>query len=520
MDLTHQPQKLILLSLSFLPLNTLLADSPPNITTDINWVDSGGEYDADIKLFKASFGGVTDIEAAFNHGRREEEKQLSLTPGQLGDLDLPSQTIWDSMSDNARALYIVNAERVARKDMKPGVIGLPFAGVESHIDAVSHRYGDTLHDYDQTGHYHDGTPTYRIERDPVIGTQHSGKITYPVDISQTDPTSEAPYTTWQPVHSDGSNHYFADSFEGTGSCHEFITRSENLAYYASTAPILLPLERSLYSFIYDDASSHWGHREALFLQDNGLSYSDRKPGETGYNNDNGSSETEGFMGVYVRSSNKTDNPNNVYQPFQNFGDFSYGTVVVMNFFDPVADGTPGCSYRVTTATESLPNAVIAASLRATADTATTTSNTAVTIDILKNDTATDQLVSLTIVTAPKHGSAQVKSNRITYLPASSYTGSDSLVYQLTDKSGGTSSATVSLRVTQASTTTNSLPPATSSNPAKPDNSRSGNVAASTPQTSTASSGTGNTGSSGGGALGWLLTVLLLPAGRLLRRRRF
>ncbi len=481
----------------------LRADSPPNLKTDINWVDSGGEYEAGKKLFDANFGGVGDIELAFNHARREEEKQLQLEAGLLGSLDLPDQAIWSSMTDDAKALYLINAERTARHGMLPNVIGLPLAGIESHIDAISHDYGDRLHDNDLTGHNHDGPPTYRIERAPVIGSLHLNAITYPNDASQTDPTQEAP-SSWITTHTDGLPHQFGDEFNGQGSCHEFLTRSENLAYYSSTAPIPLPLERSIYSFLYDDAGSHWGHREAVLLQDNGLSYSDRPAGETGYRNNQGSDQNEGFMGVYVRSSNIYDNPLNTYQPFQQYGDFSYGTVVVMNFFDPVADGTTGCSYTVTTSSESLPGKSGTPLLIASDDTVTTTIGTPVTIDLLTNDAGTDQSTTVTVIIEPAHGSASLTANRqLDYQPVAGFTGTDQITYQLTDSKGRKSSAIVGITVTAgtdtADTSKSSTTPVTPGSPA--------------------TQSSGESTASGGGALGWLGYTLLVALGGLRQRRQ-
>ncbi len=437
--LSHTALSLLLAIIVAAP-SLLLAASPPNITKDINWVDSGGEYASETDTYDARFGGVSDIELAFNRARREEEKQLGLTPGALGILDLPSQQNWDKMSDDAKALYLVNAERTARANMMPGVIGLPLAGVEANIDAIAHAYGDILHDYDLRGHYHDGTPSFRLERDPVIGSRHKNDINYPNDPSQTDRKLEAP-TPWEPVHSDGSPHYLGDDFGDKRGCHEFITRSENLAYYASTAPIPMPVERSIYSFIYDDASANWGHRESVLLQDRSLPSKDHPDGFPGFDNNHGSSASEGFMGLYVRSSSRDDA--NVYEPFG--GQFNYGTVLVMEFFDPVADGVGDCSYDVTLRTDELDERV---TLQAVDDTLSTTANTAIDITPLANDIGVSTEDSITIVTPPANGSTTLlDNNQIRYLPAANFTGTDTLDYRVTSSDGkSTSSATISVSV--------------------------------------------------------------------------
>lgn len=228
------------------------------------------------------------------------------------------------MSDDAKALFLLNAERTARAGMASGVIGLPFGGVEASIDNIAKTYGDLLHDNDATGHFYGGTtPFTRISNHPVIGTI---------------PPSSAP-----------------TAFGTQPACHEFINRAENLAYFmaSSTAPIgeasvPMPVERAIYNWIYADASSSWGHREAALLQDVDLG------NHSGYgfkNNHDGSSQHEGFIGIYRRGS--TD-----YKPFSSSLPYTYGVVVVMTMFDPVSNATAsanGCTYNVTQRTEDLPS---------------------------------------------------------------------------------------------------------------------------------------------------------------------
>ena len=499
---THRIAVLLLSALAPLTPSTLLADSPPNLKSDINWRDSGGEYDSEKGIYNASFGGVDDIELAYNRARREEEKQLGLAAGSLGNLDLPPQATWDGMSDDAKALYLVNAERTARAGMKPGVIGLPLAGIESHIDAISHAYGDRLHDYDLRGHYHDGTPSFRIERDSVIGSRHTADIVYPNDPSQSDPTLEASPSS-KVTHSDGSTHYFGDGY-GNGSCHEFITRSENLAYYASTAPIPMPIERSIYSFIYDDAGSHWGHREAVLLQDNSLGNEDKTAGYTGYGNNHGSNASEGFMGFYVRSSNAHDNPDNFYEPFG--GGFAYGTVVVMNMIDPVADGIPGCRYDVTLRTENLPSPKGTVTLKAVDDNVTTTVNNAVEIAPLVNDAGTGADDAISIVSQPTHGSVRILDKRqFRYLPAANFSGDDSFDYRVTASDGRSSTATITIAVRSSAETTSAPAPTSDSKSAT---------------TSAPNAPASNSPDSGGGSsnLWWLLTLMLTALAAVNSRR--
>ncbi len=278
--------------------------SPPNPEENCPWdevADQPGE--------QQTFLGVVSIERAFNNARRWEEDHFGLPAGTLGTLDMPDQATWDAMTDDAKALFIINDERMDRAGMFPQIIGLPLRGVESHIDAIAAHYGDLLYENNWTGHNHDGSPFDRIDREPDIGNRSSG-----------------------------------------GNCHEFLPRAENLAYFEAASselapPIPLPLERAIYNWIYNDLDSEWGHREAVLLQERSLENPPGSP-DDGYKNNRGEVESEGYLGVYVRTGIE-------YDPF-GYGENCFGpsipclhtgSIVVMNIFDPVADGAENeCHY--------------------------------------------------------------------------------------------------------------------------------------------------------------------------------
>ena len=91
------------------------------------------------------------------------------------------------------------------------------------------------------------------------------------------------------------------------------------------------------------------------------------------------------------------------------------------------------------------------------DTATTTEDTTVTIDVLDNDSDRDgDPLTLAIISNPSHGTAFVIDNDtpsdptddvITYTPNLNYTGSDQFTYLISDRNGGTDTATITLNVT-------------------------------------------------------------------------
>ncbi len=379
--------------------------SPPNLQTNIP--------------HNATPITVSDVIVAFNTARRQEEIQLGLAVNTLGKLKLPAT--WDAMSDDAKALYLINAERTARANMYPGVIGLPLAGVESHVAAASKAYANLLIAQNQFGHY-----------------APSGNST--ID----NPTKRIAAQV-------GAN------------CMEFLTRSENLQISLmsidSTVPLTddgwpRPIERAIYDWLYDDSYEQWGHREALLLQDSPLSNPTSTAG--GYKNNNGSSSTEGFLGIARAGSNS-------YWPFNppNYPNH-YAQLVVMNIFDPVPDmlsisannattSAAGCAYNVTMRTEDLP-APSTANLPPSAvyDTVSVASGATITINPLDNDgDPDDDPLTLTSITNPDHGTATRNGNSISYTAKAGYTGSDYLNYTVSDSKGNSATGSVYITVTNS-----------------------------------------------------------------------
>jgi hypothetical protein len=204
--------------------------------------------------------GVADIQAAFNNARTTENTQLSTS---IPMLTLPSQTQWDSKSDGEKALWLINKERTDRNIE-------PLLGLEDNVTDVAQTYAQYLLDNNQTGHEADGkTPPQRLEANPTIQ-----------------------------------------------ACKEYLSRSENLAYYwgISAFQTSLPIEKAVYDWMYRDAIGNWDHRDAILID----TYNDN-------NNDN----QEGFLGIGRASGGPHTNP---------FSGTNYNHVeiVVMNIFDPCA----------------------------------------------------------------------------------------------------------------------------------------------------------------------------------------
>ena len=86
---------------------------PADLINDIPW--SGGKTN------------VADIQAAFDNARNGENSQLGTS---LPGINMPTQSVWDSMSDGEKALWLINQEREDR-----GVD--PLQGLEDNVTNVA-----------------------------------------------------------------------------------------------------------------------------------------------------------------------------------------------------------------------------------------------------------------------------------------------------------------------------------------------------------------------------------------------
>lgn len=218
---------------------------PTDPTADIAW--NGG------------MNGVADIQGAFNYARTTENTQLGIS---LPALTLPSQAEWNGLSDNAKALWLINQERVARSV-------LPLGDVETNVTSVAQTYAQYLFEHNTFSHNADGrSPWERLAANPAIG-----------------------------------------------ACYDFLNVAENLAVFATSGTsIPLPIERSVYDWLYDDAGSSWGHRHAILWYP--------------YADNSGPSGQEGFLGIGRINGGPYQGP--FSQPW------NYVEIVVMNVFDPCA----------------------------------------------------------------------------------------------------------------------------------------------------------------------------------------
>ncbi|RAK03121.1 hypothetical protein LX87_01243 [Larkinella arboricola] len=240
------------------------------------------------------FDTPAQVANAFNYARRQEEKQLKLPANSLGTLSLPEE--YPALSAADRALFITNSERTARAGINYGAgktLGLPLEALETNLNAVAQG-----HAADMTTHHFFGH------------------------------TSKDGRTALQRINA---------KTVFSGKCYEFMSRAENIymfCYYSSDKPVLkIPtflVEQAIFSWLYQDASVAWGHRETLLIQDRDAS------GGQGFHNNRGSASSEGLLGIGLAT--KAD-----YGPCSRVSGYQrVGHVVVMNLVDPA----PDCPYTI------------------------------------------------------------------------------------------------------------------------------------------------------------------------------
>jgi hypothetical protein len=107
-----------------------------------------------------------------------------------------------------------------------------------------------------------------------------------------------------------------DANAAIGACHDDLSVSENLAVFVTSgSSIPMPVERSIYMWMYEDAGSHWGHRHAILWYP--------------YNDNSGTSGMEGFLGIGRAYGGPYQGP--FSQPW------NFAELIVMNVFDPCED---------------------------------------------------------------------------------------------------------------------------------------------------------------------------------------
>jgi hypothetical protein len=133
------------------------------------------------------------------------------------------------------------------------------------------------------------------------------------------------------------------------------------------------------------------------------------------------------------------NPDNTvtYTPNANFNGID-------SFIYTVVDGNGGSD----TATVSIIVLAVNDAPQAVDDSATTDQETAVTVDVLANDSDVDgDTLMITTVSNPTNGNAAINpDDTVTYAPTPGFFGVDTFTYTISDGNGGTDTATVTIDV--------------------------------------------------------------------------
>ncbi len=125
--------------------------------------------------------------------------------------------------------------------------------------------------------------------------------------------------------------------------------------------------------------------------------------------------------------------------------------------DPDFNGTDTITYTVTDPDGLTDTATVTVTVNpvndapvAADDTATTDEDTAITIDVLGNDTDVDgDTLTITNVSDPANGTAEIVGGKVVYTPNADFNGTDTLTYTVSDGNGGTDTATVTVTVGDA-----------------------------------------------------------------------
>jgi hypothetical protein len=153
--------------------------------------------------------------------------------------------------------------------------------------------------------------------------------------------------------------------------------------------------------------------------------------------------TVSAIGTPLHGSATTDGQTIIYTPNPSF-------VGVDSFTYTILDGRGGAATATVTITVSGPPGSNQAPT-AGSDSATTSLNVPVIIDVLANDGDPDgDPLTITIAIPPSNGTATVVDGKIVYTPNPGFSGADSFTYTVSDGKGGAATATVTVTVTDQS----------------------------------------------------------------------
>ncbi len=210
----------------------------------------------------------------------------------------------------------MNEERKARVGLNYGsgaVLGLPLEAVENSLNTTAQNHVTNMLANNYFGH-NETTPTSNTSFDRVKATFPHPSIVGSNCLNNAGASSIPAYS---PTMARSENIYASCTSGSSGGSYL--------------------MEQAVFSWVYRDAGSAWGHRDAVLIQN--ISGNLSAPSTTtGYNNDRGSATSEGFLGVGVgHTASNTGLTGACPAGF-------YAHVVNLNIADPSADAA--CSFSV------------------------------------------------------------------------------------------------------------------------------------------------------------------------------
>ncbi len=278
----------------------LNAQSPPELISAI-------AYDSDPTMPNNQFNrvDVADIAAGFDNGRRQEEDQFGINGNPLGNINMPTQAVWDSYTPAEKILHLLNEERTARAgvnylDGNGPVKGLPLTGIEQNVSNVAQSFAPT---FSISGY------TNFVDMNPVLGG--SGCMNNDMPIMD-------------------CCHELLSPNQLTSSANTLVSavRAYQITFDISNGVPFPGIEvRAIYDFIY-----RFNNRLIVLIQDEDLNPTTSS--QFGMNDNYGTFGDEGFLGV------------GLYNGPSPRGAGLDSTYLVVSLLDPVPQ-IMGCNYNCT-----------------------------------------------------------------------------------------------------------------------------------------------------------------------------
>ncbi|MGB4840828.1 MAG: hypothetical protein WBP08_17610 [Saprospiraceae bacterium] len=206
----------------------ILGQTPKNLNENVNYSKSFTYKDVVYACDKcnndqlgeeAVIRTISDITKLFNFSRRDEERQLNLTPLSLGTLEIPAN--FSSYSPAGKVFYLLNEERKCRNLQ-------PFQSIEEGLSIFATKHAEYCDQNNYVGHNGPNGESFESRTANI-------------------------YKAWKPTNEPCYSGF-------SENCAT--VQSKNIEWGA----------RSLLTWIYIDGNSRWIHREICFQNCNSCNF--------------------------------------------------------------------------------------------------------------------------------------------------------------------------------------------------------------------------------------------------------